>query len=253
MGIRFACHHCNYSLHVKDFQGGKRGRCPECKGQFRIPNQDAAYSAELEESGNKSSDLSEAGTISYESDVLQSPSLEKTDASKGEVPNNNSISPFTTVTAPHSEMPRMPQILADSIGAKWFVRPPTGGQFGPATSQLLLDWIKERRVTSDSFLWKEGTADWELASQLLPELYPEAATKIPPSVMELEASTALFVGASSTSNDGSKPSSASGQLLAKKRAQKRKQQLAIVIVLGLASLALLATLIIVLVMQMNKA
>ena len=181
MGIRFACHHCNFSLHVKDFQGGKRGRCPECKGQFRIPNQDAAYSAELEESGNKSSDLSEAGTISYESDVLQSPSLEKTDASKGEVPNNNSISPFTTVTAPHSEMPRMPQILADSIGAKWFVRPPTGGQFGPATSQLLLDWIKERRVTSDSFLWKEGTADWELASQLLPELYPEAATKIPPS------------------------------------------------------------------------
>lgn len=253
MGIRFACHHCNFSLHVKDFQGGKRGRCPECKGQFRIPNQDAAYSAELEESGNKNFDLSEAGAISYESDALQSPSLEKTVALKNAVPNRNSILPSTTVPVPHNEMPRMPQILADSMGAKWFVRPPTGGQFGPATSPLLLDWIKERRVTSDSLLWKEGTTDWELASQLLPELYPEVANSIPQSVTELETSTTLFGGASSTSSDGSKPSSASGQLMAKKRAQKRKKQLAIVISLGLISLALLATLIIVLVMQMNKA
>ncbi len=44
MGIRFRCHHCEYELHVKDFQGGKRGRCPECKGSFRIPQADSEYS-----------------------------------------------------------------------------------------------------------------------------------------------------------------------------------------------------------------
>jgi len=253
MGIRFACHHCNFSLNVKDFQGGKRGRCPECKGQFRIPNQDAAYSAELEESGNQSLNLSEGGTISYQEDALQGSSLEKAAAVKIAVSSSNSIPSGTPVIVPHSEMQHMPQILADSLGVKWFVRPPTGGQFGPATSQLLMDWIKERRVTSDSLLWKEGTSDWELASQLLPELYPETVSKVPPSIAGAEIPTTLFIGASSTNIDGSKTSSASGQMLAKKRAHKRKQQLTIVILLGLVSLALLVTLIVVLVMQTNKA
>jgi hypothetical protein len=252
MGIRFACHHCNFSLHVKDFQGGKRGRCPECKGPFRIPNQDAAYSIELIEIAVKGSDLPEVGAISYQEDTLQGPSLEKAAAVKVAVSDGSSNVSTTPTIAPHSEMPRMPKILADSLGAKWFVRPPTGGQFGPASSQLLMDWIQERRVTSDSYLWKEGTSDWELASQLLPELYPDTQVKIPPSVRELETSTDLFGGASSASNDGSKSSTTSVQLLARKRAQKRKQQLTIVVLLGIVSLALLATLVIVLVMQMNK-
>lgn len=41
MGIRFHCHHCDVELHVKDFQAGKRGRCPSCAGAFRIPLSDA--------------------------------------------------------------------------------------------------------------------------------------------------------------------------------------------------------------------
>ncbi|MCA9133129.1 MAG: hypothetical protein KDA45_08235, partial [Planctomycetales bacterium] len=49
MGIRFRCHHCESELHVKDFQAGKRGRCPECKGKFRIPTADAEHSIAVEE------------------------------------------------------------------------------------------------------------------------------------------------------------------------------------------------------------
>ena len=49
MGIRFRCHHCEHELHVKDFQGGKRGRCPECQGKFRIPSEDAEHSLPVEE------------------------------------------------------------------------------------------------------------------------------------------------------------------------------------------------------------
>jgi len=48
MGIRFHCHHCRFELHVKDFQAGKRGRCPECQGKFRIPPQDAELSLEVD-------------------------------------------------------------------------------------------------------------------------------------------------------------------------------------------------------------
>jgi hypothetical protein len=48
MGIRFHCHHCRHELHVKDFQGGKKGRCPECQGKFRIPLRDAELSLEVD-------------------------------------------------------------------------------------------------------------------------------------------------------------------------------------------------------------
>ncbi len=59
MGIRFHCHHCHHELHVKDFQGGKRGRCPECQGKFRIPLSDAELSSEVDEATNQ---LAVAGT-----------------------------------------------------------------------------------------------------------------------------------------------------------------------------------------------
>ncbi len=48
MGIRFRCHQCGYELHVKDFQGGKRSRCPECETKFRIPTASAELSIPLE-------------------------------------------------------------------------------------------------------------------------------------------------------------------------------------------------------------
>ena len=253
MGIRFACHHCNFSLHVKDFQGGKRGRCPECKGQFRIPSQDAPYSVDLIEVGSKGLDLPEEETVSHESDSVQVQTVGKSGAVKSAVPKLDSFQSPVPKTAPMSEMPGMAGALSDSLGAKWFVRPPTGGQYGPATWQLLMDWIKERRVTPDSLLWKEGTSDWVSASQLLPELYQEAMNTNPPIVTIPEALISTMGGTALASNEETKPSTASSQLLVKKRARKRKQQLTIVILLGLASVALLGTLVTVLVLQMNKS
>lgn len=44
MGIRFRCHLCRAELHVKDYLAGKRGRCPECRGSFRIPAKDSEFS-----------------------------------------------------------------------------------------------------------------------------------------------------------------------------------------------------------------
>jgi len=61
MGIRFVCHQCGFALHVKDFQAGKRGKCPDCKCSFRIPATDSSYSSALEaseeDSGVASSEL----------------------------------------------------------------------------------------------------------------------------------------------------------------------------------------------------
>lgn len=263
MGIRFACHHCNYSLHVKDFQGGKRGRCPECKEPFRIPLQDAAHSLELDGSGRKGTESQDDGILLLESEPRSGIAAGKLESHSNA--SSVTLSAKSATRAPQSELPGMPKMLADSPGAKWFVRPPTGGQFGPASSQLLMDWIMEQRVTPDSLVWKEGTSDWELASQFLPELYPDGASQSNTPVGTFNDFGAVFPARSKLANNlasdltgqedqstSNASGSVSGSAIAKKRAKKRKQQLAIVLLLGLASLALLGSLVTVLLIQMSK-
>jgi hypothetical protein len=52
------------------------------------------------------------------------------------------------------------------------VRPPTGGQFGPARGDIMRTWMNEGRVTSDSLVWREGWTDWQTAGNVFPSLNP---------------------------------------------------------------------------------
>lgn len=58
--------------------------------------------------------------------------------------------------------------LSEAPQATWYVRPPSGGQFGPAKSDLLRRWITEGRVSADSLVWREDWPDWRTAGGLLP-------------------------------------------------------------------------------------
>jgi hypothetical protein len=60
--------------------------------------------------------------------------------------------------------------IAEAPAAVWYVRPPTGSQYGPARGDVMRKWIAEGRVSSDSLVWREGWADWRSASQLFPNL-----------------------------------------------------------------------------------
>jgi hypothetical protein len=65
----------------------------------------------------------------------------------------------------------MPPSLLPLIDSRWYVRPPSGGQYGPATTQMLMDWIAEKRVTADALLWREGLDSWLSARELVPESF----------------------------------------------------------------------------------
>jgi hypothetical protein len=52
----------------------------------------------------------------------------------------------------------------------WYVRPPSGGQFGPATGELMRTWLDEGRVSADSLVWREGWRDWQEASKVFAKL-----------------------------------------------------------------------------------
>ncbi len=64
----------------------------------------------------------------------------------------------------------IPDPLAEAPNAVWYVRPPTGGQFGPAPGDVMRNWIDEGRVSPDSLVWREGWRDWQEAGQVFPQL-----------------------------------------------------------------------------------
>ena len=272
MGIRFVCHNCGFALHVKDFQAGKRGKCPNCNGSFRIPETDSSYSSPLVDSSDnpaiapavakirdafnkvgkvKTTKRSKksSGSISI---ALESNSVVK---SGDVVTRNVSIAPnavgeeLTTVQSQDGSKQtgpamNMPEVLVNADDAKWFVRPPNGGQFGPATSQMLMNWISESRVTSDSFLWRDGLAQWQLASELFPDLFvTEKRINAPLASDGMEQTNEVDLRESTTLRPGA---------ILRKRMHKRRQQLMTVILLATISLILLSILIFVLVFQSAK-
>lgn len=204
MGIRFSCHLCNQPLHVKDFQSGKRGKCPKCQGSFRVPPSDAEFSLAIDESASGISASINTPVVpkrASDPENLSAPTVQ----SKSTVQTKTSVAPGTStaqaakrapsvkvdkVTKPKesagrasspsdssegkpptlsSDAVEFPASLLPFVDARWYVRPPSGGQYGPATTQTLLDWIKQRRITADSLVWREGLENWILARDLIPE------------------------------------------------------------------------------------
>lgn len=186
MGIRFQCHHCHHSLHVKDYQAGKKGRCPECKGQFRIPLTDAEFSVDpmvdLKASGSEvslqpSESLLQAGA-SGSTAVIDSQSTKKLRVEAQDVATESSevrhMEVQTVAVDPEQNYElnlTQPIVITESPNATWYVRPASGGQFGPAPSAVLWQWLLEGRVDVDALVWREDWPQWLPASQVFAEFY----------------------------------------------------------------------------------
>ncbi|TWU41506.1 hypothetical protein Q31b_29550 [Novipirellula aureliae] len=174
MGIRFACHICGKKLNIKSELGGKRGVCPNCSSRFRIPEHDCEQSLPVELS--PAVDPASVAAIHHaadEEDVLADESLE-VDSSGDPISKPNPASspepnpsPGTEATSP---------LLFDGTST-WYVRPPSGGQYGPASEDLFHQWIGEGRVAASALIWRDGWQEWRQAVEVLPQL---ASGKQPP-------------------------------------------------------------------------
>jgi hypothetical protein len=74
----------------------------------------------------------------------------------------------SALAAPSASEPADP--IAEAPDMIWYVRPPSGGQFGPATGELMRAWLGEGRVSADSLVWREGWRDWQEAGNVFPKL-----------------------------------------------------------------------------------
>jgi phage FluMu protein Com len=248
MGIRFQCHHCGHPLHVKDFQAGRKGRCPECKGQFRIPQSDAQFSLDPKANQNTAdsaitstaaSSASSASTLatssiatadavtqrassqrtttnhrsssaqstsSSDNDSLHNDSLHNdslhNDSLRNAVLSNHSLFEQDSLPEPkidsldsaatesiedaHASLSpvedaqqfqqrddglNQPKVIAEAPAATWYVRPAAGGQYGPAPTEIMWQWLVEGRVGVDSLVWRDDWPEWHPANQVFAEFF----------------------------------------------------------------------------------
>jgi hypothetical protein len=147
MGIRFLCPN-GHKLHVKAYLAGKKAICPKCQTKVVVPEPgpDELDSADEFEAQNTSA----AATFSV-----------PPPASMVEQP-------------PTAVLPLEPSgasdPLAEMVGPVWYVRPATGGQYGPASSDVMRAWIEENRIAGTSLVWREGWPDWRSAAAVFPQL-----------------------------------------------------------------------------------
>ena len=88
--------------------------------------------------------------------------------------------PVTFAAAPETA-PADPLAPAGSV--VWYVRPPSGGQFGPASTEIMRSWLAEGRISTQTLVWREGWRDWQLAA----DVFPQLSSGPTPTMPDLEA------------------------------------------------------------------
>ncbi|MEL6105171.1 MAG: DUF4339 domain-containing protein [Planctomycetota bacterium] len=183
MGIRFSCHGCGKPLNIKSELAGRRGVCPECQIRFRIPSSDAEYSSPVDSRPQHaafgSSEQQEAASASVGVATAPSRTAVANGVAEATPLEATKTQEATTTQGPLTEQgprvgPRGSDAPIDALSsdteATWYVRPPSGGQYGPATGQVLKAWIEEGRVAKNALLWRDGWLQWRDASEALPEI-----------------------------------------------------------------------------------
>lgn len=86
---------------------------------------------------------------------------------------NGPFVPRSSAAAPAASPPGAPGQAADPLAENpnmvWYVRPASGGQYGPATAELMRSWLAEGRIGPDTLVWREGWRDWQEASGVFPQ------------------------------------------------------------------------------------
>ncbi len=171
MGIRVYCPN-GHKLNIKATQAGKRGICPHCGAKFLIPGADSTT-----ESDDPDTPVSTLATVDPEGSEVDEATPAGAEGATGILPvplaENTGQRPVAPVVRADGTA-SLPDPLAEVPEAVWYVRPSSGGQFGPAEADLMRTWLEEGRITGDSFVWREDWEDWVPASEVFAEL-PAAA------------------------------------------------------------------------------
>lgn len=267
MGVRFACHACGKRLNIKSELAGRRGICPACSVRFRIPAHDTQTSTPIDASEGPGTDGSSASDSqrprSANGPATANPATAGESPSSGEERSSAAQSRSAQPGA-QSRRPNLDEILG-GVSTTWYVRPSSGGQFGPADGPTLGQWITEGRVADSAMLWRDGWPEWRSAQVVLQQQGTErslagqsAARDTPspprtpptpvapnPALASLSESTAAPVTAVNAVTADA-PLRTGGKVLGTNRKRVSRKRITMSVVLTLVLLMLLAALIFVL-------
>lgn len=183
MGIRFICAKCQRPLNVDIQLAGQRGQCPNCAARLEVPESSDISEEEFRqrliswrsrESGKSVPD-SPTRQATQNEPAASVPDSVVSQADPPEFVDSNKITESPVVLTESQKitgellatlLPHDCDILNEESLDLWYVRPASGGQFGPADNTLLKTWISEGRVAHDSYVWCEGWTDWRLAKEV---------------------------------------------------------------------------------------
>jgi hypothetical protein len=199
MGIKFLCPN-GHKLHVKAFLSGKRAICPKCGARVLVPAESSIAPVEKDPGSafeTSSVDLSTAELVAA---AATAATLEARQQAGG---NDRSIATLQAATAP------LVDPIAEAPGALWYVRPATGGQFGPASADIMRCWVNEGRVGASSLVWRAGWPEWRSAAATFPQL---GLSEAPPGIAFPQPAAPSIEDVSSRAN-GPAPPLPLGQLV----------------------------------------
>ena len=166
MGIRFKCHLCHSPLNVKNDLAQKRGVCPKCNGKFRIPMESQDFSLSLDAPVSNSTKA-----LSYlDSEIISANSVavKPTEAKKtSQEPSLLKPAAYDATNREQIETEQTPS-MTDEL---YFVRPPSGGEYGPADKATIELWVTQRRITSETMICKLGASQWKKAREVFASLF----------------------------------------------------------------------------------
>lgn len=168
MGIKFLCPN-GHKLHVKAFLSGKKAICPKCGVRVVVPAADASVLSDQ----SYASGAGDSTILAGESAIVASKSTHSAAGQSDDDPTDSGVAtlPASGTSATASSDP-----IDDAPSAVWYVRPATGGQFGPASGEIMRAWISEGRVGASSLVWRAGWPEWRAAAGIFPQLGSLLAT-----------------------------------------------------------------------------
>lgn len=187
MGIKFLCPN-GHKMNVKAFLAGKRGKCPKCGASVRIPQETPASDSGEDLLGDASLPAAAVQTAVSVAPVVVSASVAPyvaptvravLPAGAPAIPSVPAMTPgyqpsgsavMRAVQQASAPLPMGVDPISQAPSSIWYVRPPSGGQYGPARGDIMRKWVSEGRVSGDSLVWREGFPEWKTASLLFPSL-----------------------------------------------------------------------------------
>jgi hypothetical protein len=165
MGIKFLCPN-GHKLHVKAFLGGKKAICPKCGARVVVPAETPADAVSQSTAPTSLSGTREQQAVEPLEATLVDDAIESMTTAPADI--GLEVDPRAAGRNP-------PDAIAEAPSAVWYVRPASGGQFGPASGPIMRSWLEQGRVGANSLVWRDGWSEWRSAADAFPELASQLA------------------------------------------------------------------------------